>query len=362
MNAPDSPRMQRRRAAVRALAGNRPSIPVRAEASAFAPVNIALSKYWGKRDGDLNLPVTGSVSISLGELGTRTRLRPAARDRFVLNDTEVDPERPEARRLADYLDLFRSEAAPAFEVVSANSIPTAAGLASSASGFAALARAMDTLFGWGLGDRELSILARLGSGSAARSITEGFVEWRAGTRADGADSFGEPWAERWPDLRIGLLILSTAEKPIGSGEAMRRTVNTSPLYAAWPAAAAADLETIRSAVRERNFDLLGRTAEANAMAMHATMIAARPAIRYWRPETIDVLDRIAQLRAAGTPLYATLDAGPNVKALFLADAEPALRAAFDHLRTVRPFLSVQESGRSTVLCQCGGSVCPPPGT
>ncbi len=339
--------VERRRAAVRAVLTGRPLTPTRGEAVAYAPANIALCKYWGKRDAALHLPMNGSVSLSLGPHGTVTRVRPAACDRIVLNGERLSPGRDEARRLTEYLDLFRSPAAPGFEVQTKNTIPTAAGLASSASGFAALAIALDALFGWNLDLRAISILARLGSGSAARSVSDGFVEWRRGRRADGSDSFARRWPEAWPELRIGLRVLHREPKPVGSREGMRRTVETSPLYAAWPALARRDLAALRAAVRDRDFDALGRTAEANAMAMHATMLAARPAVRYWRPQTLAELDRVSALRAEGVAVFATMDAGPNVKLLFLADAEPVVRRTFPEVVTVAPFAPYKKPGLDT---------------
>ena len=162
-------------------------------AQTYAPANIALVKYWGKRDEALNLPVTGSLSISLGPLGSHVELArgAGAADAVWLNGKSLPVDSSFAQRASAYLDLFRPAPDFVFELKARNTVPTAAGFASSASGFAALAKAVDGLFGWGLGTRELSILARLGSGSAARSLEEGFVEWRAGTAADGMDSFAE---------------------------------------------------------------------------------------------------------------------------------------------------------------------------
>ncbi len=328
----------RRLAAVHAALGDRiGGAPAQHEATAFASANIALCKYWGKRDHDLNLPMTNSVSLSLGSLGTRTSIRLSDMDRYWLNGELLPCDSPEAHRLAEYLDLFRSEQAPAFEIRSDNTIPTAAGLASSASAYAALARALDRLFDWRLDLRTLSILARLGSGSAARSVATGFVEWHAGTREDGADSFAEQWPEVWPELRIATLFISKAPKAIGSREAMRRSVETSPLYSAWPTTAWRDLASLRAAVGSRDFPRMGAIAEANALAMHAVLIASRPAIIYWQPETLAVLRQVELLRAEGLSVYATLDAGPNVKLLFLADLETALRTAFPDLAVVAPF-------------------------
>ena len=304
---------------------------------AFAPANIALVKYWGKRDEELNLPVTSSLSVSLGRLGSEVEIQPAGpADVVVLNGQELPPDSSFARRVSAYLDLFRPAGA-GFRVDARNTIPTAAGFASSASGFAALVRALDQLFGWRLETRELSILARLGSGSACRSVYEGFVEWRAGEAADGMDSYAVPLAETWPDLRMGLVVISGEEKAVGSRAGMKRTVEASPLYRAWPAKVAADLPEVRAAIRERDFHRLGRAAESNALAMHATMIAAWPPVIYWKPESLAVMKRVAELRAQGLAVYFTMDAGPNLKLLFERKDEFALGAKFSGLQVVAPF-------------------------
>jgi diphosphomevalonate decarboxylase len=305
---------------------------------AFAPSNIALCKYWGKRDEELNLPVTASLSISLGRLGSTTKLslRPDS-DVVRLDKKELAPDSPFARRIGAFLDLFRRDAGMYFEVEAVNTIPTAAGFASSASGFAALVTALDELFGWELDKRELSILARLGSGSACRSLHHGFVEWRAGTRPDGMDSYGERLDAAWPELRLGLLVITAAEKSMGSRPAMKRTIETCALYKSWPEKAAADLALLKKAIAEKDFHLLGATAESNALAMHATMIASWPPVVYWRPESLAAMQAIWAARANAVPVYFTMDAGPNLKLIFQAGDEAAVRGVFPDLKVVRPF-------------------------
>jgi diphosphomevalonate decarboxylase len=295
----------------------------------YAPANIALCKYWGKRCSELNLPVTGSLSLSLGSYGSHlrmSRLADAATDRVTHNGVALSSETAFVRMLSAYLDLFR--AGLYFNIETRNTIPTAAGFASSASGFAATVRGLDTLMGWGLSPQALSILARLGSGSACRSVYDGLVEWNVGTSADGMDSFATPLPDQWPDLRIGLLVLTDKAKPVGSRQAMQHTVDTSPLYRAWPETVASDLATIKAAITERSFACLGQAVEGNAMAMHATMFAARPGVIYWSPETVATIARVRQLRDDGLNVYCTMDAGPNVKLLFLHASQDALEAAF----------------------------------
>jgi len=322
---------------VRMLLGQR-SADARASASAFAPANIALCKYWGKRDEELNLPVTSSLSISLEHLGSDITLRPCAQwDRISLNGKLLEPNATFVQSITAFLNLFRPEPDFFFDVRAMNSIPTAAGLASSSSGFAALTLALNELFGWKLGRRALSILARLGSGSACRSLYGGFVEWHAGEARDGMDCYAEPLAATWPELRIGLVLLSEKEKPIGSRHAMKQTRDTSPLFPSWSAMVDKDLAALKAAIRNRNFLALGRTAEANALAMHATMLSARPAVLYWLPGSVAAMRKVYQLREEGVNVFFTMDAGPNLKLLFLRQNQGLLRDVFPDLRIVAPF-------------------------
>ncbi len=298
------------------LAGRRGSAnPV---GQAEAPANIALCKYWGKRNEELNLPITSSLSLTLDHVGARTEISQCSSgDQIFLSGERLDSDHPFANRLSRYLDLFR-QGDEGYCVKTESSVPVAAGLASSASGFAATVKALDALYGWKLGSRELSILARLGSGSACRSLYSGFVEWHVGEREDGMDSYAEPLELQWPEIRLGWILVSTAHKPVGSREAMRRTRESSPLYQSWPAQVARDLAEIKAALSLRDFTRLGETVEANALAMHATMMAAQPAILYWLPDTVAVLHQVADARRQGVSVYATMDAGPNVKILYQA--------------------------------------------
>ena len=304
--------------------------------SAFAASNIALSKYWGKRDAALNLPIHSSLSVSLGTLGTQTKIRLADSDSVCLNGNAVDLTDGFAIRTLEFLKLFPMVGTH-FEVRTENNIPTAAGLASSASGFAALVMALDDLAGWALDKKQLSMLARLGSGSAARSIFNGFVQWNGGTAADGLDSFAEPLSNDWKAFRIGILELSKARKPVGSRDGMNRTVETSELYKSWPAQANRDLATIRSAIESQDFPTLGKTAEQNALSMHATMMSAWPPLIYLQPESMEMIHKVQRVRADGLEVYLTIDAGPNIKLLFLKEDEPAVTAAFPGLQIIQPF-------------------------
>nr|WP_091357900.1 diphosphomevalonate decarboxylase [Amphritea atlantica] len=303
----------------------------------FAPSNIALCKYWGKRDAELNLPVNSSLSVSLAHLGSKTRICISDTDQVWLNGAQVAAGDKFARKVIAFIDLFRRGADHCVRVETENNIPTAAGLASSASGFAALMLAVDQFYGLNLEPSVLSAFARMGSGSASRSLYEGFVEWQMGIREDGMDSFALPLDVSWPQLRIGLVKVNTGEKAVDSRAGMNRTVETAHLYQSWPLQAAADLERLHQAIADQSFTRLGETAEQNALSMHATMIASWPPLLYWQPDSVAAMQTIWQARAEGLELYFTMDAGPNLKLLFTADAETAVKQRFPGLEVIRPF-------------------------
>ena len=325
---------------VREIVGNALyQMPRNASAKAFAPTNIALCKYWGKRNQELNLPVTSSLSISLGKKGTTTEIIVTnnPHDLVFLNNYPVDLTTSFGKRLISFLDLFRANGVPHFIINTESNIPIAAGLASSASGFASIVNALNHLFGWNLQEFELSILARLGSGSACRSIWQGFVEWRVGVLDDGMDSYGQKIPETWPQLCIGLLVLSEHEKALSSREAMQRTVMTSPLYAEWPRKVTHDMHVLKEALSVRDFELLGKTAESNAMSMHATMLAAWPPITYLLPDSLVAMRKVWELRQQGLQLYFTQDAGPNLKLLFLEQDAETVAIHFPSIEVLQPF-------------------------
>ena len=324
----------------RILSGHKPS--VKEKATAFASANIALVKYWGKRDNQLNLPVTDSLSIDLGNLGTETTIELSSdgQDTVILNGNKLVQDDSFSVKVINFIDLFRSalnQAAtnrPALTITTNNNIPTGAGVASSASGFAALTMALDQFFGLGLSGRELSLLANLGSGSASRSIFKGFVYRHAGTDPDGMDSYSEPLPCTWPELKIGLITVSAKAKRVSSREGMERTVATSPLYKKWPQQVQNDMAKMLKAIKEKNFELLGSTAEGNALAMHECMRAATPPINYFEPETEAIIRKVQTLRKSGLSLYLTIDAGPNVKLLFFDKDKETIKSEFNNVRII----------------------------
>jgi len=289
------------------------------KAVAQAHSNIALVKYWGKQASQLNLPAVGSISLTLQELYTTTSIcfeKNQRADILILNKNSAS-EKVQAR-VSTFLDIFRAKANINFmaEVISENNFPTGAGLASSASAFAALSLATSTALGLNLSKTELSQLARRGSGSAARSIYGGFVEMKKGSEPDGSDAVAIQLADQhyW-DLRLLIFITSKTEKEISSTTGMNHTSRTSPYYGSWVATSNDDLQEMRSAIASKDFEKLGELAEFNCMKMHALSFSARPALIYWNELTIKLIHAIRELRQSGLQVYFTIDAGPQVKVI-----------------------------------------------
>lgn len=291
------------------------------KAIARAQPNIALIKYWGKRDTALNLPAAGSLSVTLASLWTRTQVEfdpDLPHDILLLNGA---PHARTLERASACLDLLRRRAGTACRarVETHNNFPTAAGLASSASGFAALVVAAGEALGLPLDRRYLSAVARRGSGSAARSLFGGFVLMRAGERADGEDACAEPLlpASDWP-LEVVIAVTTQAAKPVGSGDGMERSRLTSPYHERWIASVDDDLATAAAAIRARDFQALADVAEHSCLKMHADMLSSRPPLMYWNAATVAGMQRVQALRREqGVGVFFTVDAGPQVKAVCL---------------------------------------------
>lgn len=283
--------------------------------AARAHSNIALIKYWGKRDSALNLPAVGSISITLDALYTETRCAwtNAGSDSATLNGESTSVE-----RISRFLDLIRERAgiSQRAEIVSHNNFPTGAGLASSASGFAALALAGTRAAGLEMSTRELSILARQGSGSAARSVYGGFAEMQHGKRVDGGDAYAVELlgADEWP-LEIVVAITTRKQKTIDSTTGMTDTATRSDFFEAWVSHADSDLDAAREAINKRDFHALGALSERSCLKMHGLMLSTGDGLIYWTPATVAAIHEVRRLRAEGMPVYFTIDAGPQVKAL-----------------------------------------------
>ncbi|WP_200411701.1 diphosphomevalonate decarboxylase [Virgibacillus salexigens] len=295
------------------------------KATAKAHTNIALIKYWGKRNEPIILPTNNSLSLTLDGYFTTTSVEfdeTLTKDQFILDEQVVTGEQYE--RVASFLDIIRKLAGKQLyaSITSKNEVPTAAGFASSASGFAALAAAGTKAIGLGLSNMELSRLTRQGSGSACRSIYGGFAEWQMGKKENGSDSYAIPIAsaEHW-DIRVAAVVLSSTKKKVSSRAGMKRTVETSPFFQGWLDSIPQDLTTIKEGIRHRDFQKVGEIAEANCLKMHATTLGANPPFTYWHDTTIAVMQKIQEMRTQNIPVYFTIDAGPNVKVLYLPEYE-----------------------------------------
>ncbi|GAX02786.1 diphosphomevalonate decarboxylase [Secundilactobacillus pentosiphilus] len=283
--------------------------------TAKAHTNIALVKYWGKLNDQLIIPQNDSLSITLDKFYTQTAVQflPELAADDVIFDGQVLSD-DASLRVRTFLNHVRELAGFDYHarVITKNFVPTSAGLASSASGFAALAGAASRAAGLALNQRDLSRLARRGSGSATRSIFGGFVAWQQGH--DDATSFAYPIDERpaW-DIAVVVLVLTVKQKKVSSRVGMRLAVETSPFYSAWVTASQADFKTVKTAIQNQDFEALGHTSEQNAMRMHALTLSSDPNFTYFNADSIKAMQLVKDLRLQGIVCYFTMDAGPNVK-------------------------------------------------
>jgi len=311
---------------------------------ACAHANIALIKYWGKQTALGNLPATPSISLALDKLYTETIVTREEKgvDEFFLNDSPV--EKTTKDRLLKYLNFWRSESLldGTFSVHSSNNFPTGAGLASSSSGFAALATALGKFSNKKLNRSELSVLARRGSGSAARSIPGALAAFPVSANPS-ARRLLPPEKISWGMV---IVVVNNAEKETGSSIGMELSRKTSPYYKSWIAQAHKDYQNILAVIKKDDFTKVGEITEANALAMHACMIATRPALVYWNGVTVDIIRSAKQWRENGLEVYATIDAGAHV----------ALLARLDDLNKVAKKAKKIEGVEKAVICKpAGGS-------
>ncbi len=280
--------------------------------SARAHPNIALIKYWGKRDTERNLPAVGSISITLGDLWTDMTIdTDADADSLSLNG---EPARDMLPRISSGLDTLLGPDRSPVAVTSESNFPVAAGLASSASAFGSLVVAATAASDRQYDRAEMANAAGSFSGSAARSLYGGFVELENDGDRVAVRCIRQ--AESWP-LSVVIAITSSARKPVGSGEAMEVSRHTSPFYARWVDEQEEDLARARSAILERDFQSLAEAAEHNCLKMHSVMWTSRPPMVYWNAATIECMHAVRGLRADGANVFFTIDAGPQVKAVCL---------------------------------------------
>ena len=319
---------------------------------ARAYTNIALIKYWGKKNESLILPMNNSLSLTLDAFYTETEVsfsEAYTEDQFYL-DNQLQDEKA-TKKISAFLDIVREKTGTTkkAKVISQNFVPTAAGLASSSSGLAALAGACNEALKLGLDDQALSRLARRGSGSACRSIFGGFVEWEKGH--DDQSSYAHPISsDGFEDhLAMVFLLLNEQKKDVSSRDGMRRTVETSSFYQGWLDSVEADLYQLKQAIKTKNFQLLGETMEQNGLKMHGTTLAARPPFTYWSPDSLKAMQAVRDLRNQGIPCYFTMDAGPNVKVLVQKDHLDKVKTAFSDLFSSQQVISAFAGPGMTII-------------
>jgi diphosphomevalonate decarboxylase len=319
-------------------------------ATAQALANIAFIKYWGNRDNTLRLPLNGSISMNLDELYTRTTVsfQPSLPfDELIINGHEVRGAGLE--RISYMLDIIRGMADiyELAEVISENNFPSGAGIASSAAAFAALAMAGSKAAGLSLSEPELSRLARRGSGSASRSIPGGFVEWQTGISDEDSFAFSIAEPDHW-NLVDCVAIVSASHKKTGSTEG-HGIAATSPLQAARVADAPRRLEICRKAILERDFNTFVSIVELDSDLMHAVMMTSTPALHYWKPASLEVMNCVRQWRMEGIPVCYTVDAGPNVHVICLEAEAHIIDKRLREIAGVENVLVARAGGPATII-------------
>ena len=321
-------------------------------ATALAHPNIAFIKYWGNRDDVLRLPQNGSISMNLAGLHAHTRVSfdPGyATDTFILNNQPQSGA--SQQRVSQFLDIVRAMSGKQWraQVESANNFPTGAGIASSAAAFAALAVAASSAIGLELDERQLSALARRGSGSACRSIPSGFVEWLPGN--NDSDSYAITLAPpaHW-NLVDCIAILKETHKMTGSSEG-HRLAGSSPLQQARVASSATQLDCCRQAVLTRDFDVLAGVVELDSNLMHAVMMTSMPPLFYWESASLEIMKAVPEWRQNGLPVCYTLDAGPNVHILCPAESAAEVRSKLEEIPDVLQVLTAAAGGGAHITVE-----------
>jgi diphosphomevalonate decarboxylase len=269
---------------------------------ATSPVNIALIKYWGKANRTLVLPTTTSISLTLTDLYTETKIEEGP-FLFELNQKIADEK--ETERVKSVLKHFRDDQV---RIRSSNNFPTASGLASSASGFAALTVGLNAHFQSHYTLQELATLTRIGSGSSCRSLVDDFAIWE---KNGSLRTIKNPFQ----DLRMIVVLISEAKKAMSSRDAMQVTMDTAKDYGAWVKASDQDFLEITAAIEKKDWMSMGLVMEKNSQRLHQIMNQANPPIVYQQPESLKVLQMVTEARSKGLIGFTTMDAGPNVKIL-----------------------------------------------
>lgn len=310
------------------------------KATAKSPANIAFIKFWGKKNPNINIPFNNSISMNLSACFTLTTVEFSERfkkDAVLINGERMEGSRQQ--RVTQILDIVRKKAKLKYfaKVSSKNNFPSDAGIASSASGFSALALAASSAAGLALSQKELSILARLGSGSASRSITDGFSEWKAGksNNTSYAVSIAKPGF--W-DLRDLVAVVSSGVKKSSSTEG-HSVAQTSPYFKTRQICLKKRKRDIKKALLKKDFSIFGRLLEEEAIDLHVMAMTSNPPIYYWNGGTVEVMTAVREMRDDGLECYFTMDAGPNVHVICLGKNEKKIIKRIKKVKGVKTVIS-----------------------
>ncbi|OAA56135.1 diphosphomevalonate decarboxylase [Niveomyces insectorum RCEF 264] len=321
-------------------------------ATTTAPVNIAVVKYWGKRDAKLNLPTNSSLSVTLSQSDLRTLTTASCSASYPAEEGDTlllngQPSDVSGSRMQACLGALREKRAALeladpslpklsdqpLRIVTENNFPTAAGLASSAAGFAALVRAIADLYELPDSPSQLSLVARQGSGSACRSVFGGYVAWRMGEDVDGSDSLAEQVApaSAWPAMRALILVVSAAKKGVSSTSGMQQTVATSGLFQQRVTTIVPNnMATMEKAIAEKDFPRFAEVTMRDSNSFHATCADTYPPIFYMNDVSRAAVRAVESINAQAGRIIAayTFDAGPNAVVYYLEDDSSRVLGTF----------------------------------
>lgn len=319
------------------------------KASAIAPSNIAFTKYWGKKDEKLRLPENGSISMCLSNLLTTTTVEFASKyekDQITINGEAEDEEES---RVINHLDRIRDLAKINLKakVISNNNFPTATGLSSSSSGFAALTLATAKAVGLDLNEKELSILARQGSGSACRSIPSGFVEWADGSSSQ--TSFAKTiFPPNYWDIADVVAIVNEGKKDVATTSGMAQA-KSSPFQKIRVRRMKEKNERLKKLIKEKNFTEFGELIEAEALELHAIMLTQFPPLLYWLPGTVKVMRAVRSWRKEWFPVYFTVNTGQDVHLIVEKKNIDQLKKLLSDIDDVRETIINYPSGGARII-------------
>mgnify|MGYP001337884802 CR=1 FL=1 len=319
-------------------------------ATAVACANIALIKYWGNKNDALRIPENGSISFNLDSLFTQTKVSFAqefSSDQLLINGKPADPAA--LIRVETFLDIIRNLAGKRMfaKVESENNFPIGTGIASSASSFAALSLSASIAIGLDLSEKDLSRLARRGSGSACRSIPAGYVEWYPGKSDE--DSYAESIAPaNYWNLMDLVVVVSQEHKKVGSTEG-HKLACSSPFQKIRIENSPERLSVIRNAIRRKDFQALADMVEKDSNMMHAVMMTSSPSLLYWQPTTIAIMHAVQEWRRSGIPVCYTLDAGPNVHVITTKDYYKLIHEKLSELAGISQVYSSKVGGKAHLI-------------